>query len=222
VPFTLLWGSPWAHKGTSRTDNTGKFSIKNSGTSLSIDSLHKEGFRESRNMNRVFGYGDNTQPHHPDKAKPQQFLMIKDGSGPVYKKEMQIAFDWDGRPKEFEIGVGEIKEVLIVIPSRGTESPGIRGFDWKLVLKAKNGRVILARDGDAALAPEAGYVEEVFVKDDAGPGWMMNAKALFYMKTGSGKYAEIRIDAYPDIGSNDGISAYLSIRWNSSGGRSFE
>jgi hypothetical protein len=221
--FATAIGMPTGARGTVQTDLSGRFSITETGTSVNIESLRKPGYHEAQRTMRSFGYGNtNPEPHQPDRSRPQQFLLIKDGAASVLKREMNLAFDWDGTPKEFEIGTKDIKETLILIPSRGPERSGVRGFDWKLVLKSKNGQVIAAKMGDAPLAPESGYGEEIVVKDDAGPKWMANADALFYLRSATGKYAELRINAYPMRGSEDGLTAGLSIRWNSTGGRSFE
>jgi len=209
-------------KGSSRTDDTGKFSIKNSGTSLSIDSLRKEGYREASYMNRVFGYGMSSEPHQPNQANPQQFLMLRNDSGPVYKKNIHLAFDWDGKNYEFEIGDKDIKETLILIPSRGEIPKNINDLKWKLILKAKNGKVIQAVEGEGPLAPSSGYEEEIVLGQEIGPARVGSDTALFYLKTDAGKYAELRITAYPDRGSKAAMTAILSIRWNSSGGRSFD
>lgn len=208
-------------KGTTVTDSAGKFFIENSGTSLSINSLDKNGFREARQTNRTFGYGENAAPHQPDKSKPQQFLMIKEGGAPVYKKEMLLAFDWDGKPKEFEIGVKEFKETLILIPSRDPNITGQSNFYWKLVLRPKNGQVIRAKPDDAPLAPDSGYTHEIIL-GDAESKKVGSANALFYLKTDSGKFVELRLSVNPRGDLADGMTADLSLRWNPHGGRTFE
>ena len=208
-------------KGATATDSAGKFSIENSGTSLSIDSLEKNGFREARQTNRTFGYGENAAPHQPDGSKPQHFLMIKEGGAPSYRKEMLLAFDWDGEPKEFEIGVKEFKETLVLIPSRDPDIIGKSNFYWKMVLRPKSGQVIRAKLDDAPLAPDSGYTREIIL-GDAESKKVGGASALLYLKTDSGKFAELRLRVNPRGDLADGMTADLSLRWNPYGGRTFE
>jgi hypothetical protein len=208
-------------KGVTRTDNTGKFSLQNKGISISIDSLSKEGYREGRQSMKTFGYGANTAPHLPDVFNPQQFLMIENGSPPVYQKEKLLAFDWDGKAKEFDIGVKEVEGTLVLVPSRQSNIAGLSNFYWKLIVSVKNGQVARAKAGNALLAPDSDFSDEIVLGDaeSRSPG---AADVVFHVKSNSGKYAELRINAYPERGAEEGMTASLSIRWNPTGGRSFD
>ena len=173
-------------------------------------------------MRGSYGYGSKSKPHLPDESKPERFLMVKDAAPSSKKTIVSLKFDWNGIPKEFEVGPKEFSEKIILVPLRAAQRPGERGYNWKLILKGKNGQLILGKQGDAPLAPESGYADEVVLKQDAGPSWVSNADALLYLKTNSGKYAEFRITAFTDAGIQDSITGRLSVRWNTDGGRTFE
>ena len=221
--FATAVGIPTGARGIVQTDLSGKFSITENGTSVNVGSLKKEGFHEAQQTMRSFGYGNtNTEPHQPDQSNPQQFLLIKNGAAAVLKKEMNLAFDWDGIPKQFEIGIKDIKETLILVPNRSVIPKNLNDLVWQLVVKIQNGQVIRAKKGDGPLAPNSGFTDEIILGNEVGAAKVGNGMALFYVKTATGKYGKIRIDTYPERGSEDGLTAGLSIRWNPTGGRSFE
>ncbi len=208
--------------GTMRTDAKGRFSVSESGSSINIGSLLKAGYREAPRMSRTYGYGSKSVPHQPDEGNPERFVMVKDGALASLNVNVLLKFDWDGSEKEFEIGTKTFSEKIILIPSKEPQKPGERGYNWKLILKAKNGQLILGKNGDAPLAPDSGYADEIVLKQNAGPGWWGNADALLYLKTNSGKYAEIKIIAYADRGMESSATGRLTLRWNPAGGRAFE
>ena len=220
--FAVSLGLPTRAEGTVRTDADGKFSVTETGSSISIESFVKAGYKEARQMQASYGYGSNAAPHQPDELKPVRFLMVKDGAPASQKINVPMRFDWDGNAKDFEIGTKTFSEKIILIPSIEPQKPGETDLNWKLVLKAKSGQLILGKQGDAPLAPESGYADEVLLQKDFGAQRGSAAEALLYLKTDSGKYAELRITAYSDRGIESSVTGRLSLRWNPTGGRSFE
>lgn len=220
--FAPSLGLPTRAAGTVRTDAKGKFTINETGSSISFESFKKSGYSAARQMRASYGYGSSAAPHQPDEAKPVNFLMVKNGSTASIAVNVPLKFNWDGSAKEFEIGTTTFSEKVMIIPTREPQKPGERGYDWKLVLKVKSGQLIQGKNGDAPLAPDSGYSDEIILQQTAGPRWWSNADALLYLKTSTGKYAELRIIAYSDRGVESSVTGRLSIRWNQTGGRSFE
>jgi hypothetical protein len=220
--FAPSLGLPTRSDGTVSSDADGKFSVKETGSSISIESFVKAGYKEARQIQASYGYGSNAAPHQPDKLKPVRFLMVKDGAPPSQKINVPMRFDWDGNAKDFEIGTKTFSEKITLVPSLEPHKPGEPDLNWKLILKAKSGRLILGKQGDAPLAPESGYADEVLLQKDFGGQRGSAAEALLYLKTDSGKFAELRITAYSDRGMESSATGRLSIRWNPTGGRSFE
>lgn len=220
--FAPSLGLPTGSRGTAKTDSNGRFTIVNeSGATIGIESLNYLGYHNIDNAPRSFGYG-NAEPHKPDILKPIRFVMAKDGGQRSKKVNIPLKFDWDGLPKEFEIGPKGFPDKIILIPTRELLKSNGRDYNWKIVMKAKDGQLILGNNEAAPLAPNSGYTDNIVLQNDIEGQRGSKADALLYLKTNSGKYAELRISAYSDRGLEDSAAGYIDIRWNPDGGRVFE
>jgi hypothetical protein len=220
--FAPSLGLPTGSRGTARTDTNGRFAILNeSGTTIGIKALNYSGYHNIDNAPRSFGYG-NAEPHKPDILNPIRFVMAKDGGQRSKKVNIPLKFDWDGLPKEFEIGPKGFSDKIILIPTREPLKSNERDYNWKLVVKAKDAQLILGNNEAAPLAPESGYADSIVLQTDVEGQRGNAADALIYLKTNAGKYAELRISAYSDRGSESGITGMIDVRWNPDGGRAFE
>lgn len=220
--FAPSLGLPSRANGIIRTNALGKFSVKETGSSLSIESLMKKGYRQGRQMQGSYGYGSKSEPYQPDEFKPERFLMVAETTQASVKLNVPLKFNWDGLPKEFEIGPKEFSNKIILIPTREPLKSDERIHNWKLMIKSKDGQLILGKTGDAPLAPVSGYKDSIIIQRDIDGQWGSKADALIYLKADSGKYAEFRISAYSDRGLESSAAAYIDVRWNLDGGRVFE
>jgi hypothetical protein len=91
APSLLL---PTGANGTVLSNSEGKFLVTETGSSLSIETLIKKGYRQGRQMQASYGYGSNAQPHQPDESKPVCFLMVKDATRASVKVEIPLKFNW--------------------------------------------------------------------------------------------------------------------------------
>lgn len=220
--FAPSLGLPTGSRGTARTDTNGRFAILNeSGTTVSIKSLDYSGYHNIDNAPRSFGYG-NAEPHKPDILKPIRFVMAKDGGQRSQKLNIPLKFEWDGLPKEFEIGPKGFSNRIILIPTREPLKSNERDYNWKIVIKSKDAQLIVGKNEAAPLAPESGYADSVVLQTNVEGQRGNAADALIYLKTNAGKYAELRINAYSDRGVEDSITGRIHARWNPDGGRAFE
>ena len=148
--------------------------------------------------------------------------MVAEATQASIKLNVPLKFNWDGLPKEFEIGPKEFSGKIILIPTREPLKLGERIYNWKLVIRSKESQLILGENRDAPLAPESGYADNIVLEKDIEGQRGSKADALLYLKTNSGKYAEFRISAYSDRGVENSATGYIDIRWNLDGGRAFE
>ena len=220
--FAPSLGLPTRANGIVRTNVLGRFSVEETGSSLSIRSLMKTGYRQGRQMQGSYGYGSKSEPYRPDDSKPERFLMVAEATQASIKLNVPLKFNWDGLPKEFEIGPKEFSGKIILIPTREPLKLGERIYNWKLVIRSKESQLILGENRDAPLAPESGYADNIVLEKDIEGQRGSKADALLYLKTNSGKYAEFRISAYSDRGVENSATGYIDIRWNLDGGRAFE
>lgn len=220
--FAPSLGLPTGSRGIARTDTNGRFAILNeSGNTISIKSLSYSGYHNIDKAPRSFGYG-NAEPHKPDILKPIRFVMVKDGGQRSKKLNILLKFDWDGLPKEFETGSKGFSHKIILIPTREPLKSNEKEYNWKLVIKSKDGQLILGSNEAAPLAPESGYADSLVLQTNVEGQRGNAADALIYLKTNAGKYAELRINAYSDRGIESSVTGMIDVRWNIDGGRAFE
>jgi hypothetical protein len=220
--FAPSLGLPTRVTGKQKTNQNGRFSILNErGTTISIESLEYVGYHNLDKAPRSFGYG-NAEPHQPDMSTPIRFVMIRDGGERSKKLLSFLRFEWDGLPKEIEIGGNGLANKIIFVPTRQPLKQGERIHEWTLMIKAQDGQLILGINDGISLAPKSGYVNEIILERDKNGQWGSEANALIYLKTDHGKYAEIRLSAYSDRGAESSATGDIEVRWNPDGGRAFE
>ena len=220
--FAPSLGFPTWGQGTVKTNSKGEFSILNEkGKTISIQSLKYLGYHSLMRDPRSFGYR-NAAPHQPDPVSPVRFVMVKDGGIRSQKQDIPLKFDWDGNEKEFSMGPKGFPNKIILIPTRQPLKAGEKIHEWKLVVKVTDGQLFKAHNDGNSVAPVSGYSQEILLERDQGEQWGSEAQALLYLKTNTGVYAEIRLSAHSDRGSENGITGYADIRWNTDGSRVFE
>jgi hypothetical protein len=220
--FEPSLGLPTGSSGITKTDSAGRFSVLNeSGITIRVNSLTYPGYHNIDIAPRSFGYR-NAEPHQPDPTAPVSFVMIKDGGKRSLVFNESLKFDWDGGSKKISLGPSELLNQIILIPSRKPLIPGERVHEWKLVIKAQEGQLILGKNDGISLAPTSGYLDEIVLESDKGGQWGGKAEALLYLKTNAQTYAEIRLSAYSDRSSENSATGYVDIRWNPDGERAFE
>ena len=220
--FAPSLGLAAGENGSIRTSKDGRFTIKNeTGVTLEIKSLAKDGYHEVNRTVKSYGYGSNSNPHQPDRLKPEKFVMIRDGGNRSIKKYIPLAFDWDGKIKEISIPLSGRTEVIILTPEIIGQKPNSRDYNWRIKIQIKNAVVVTGKMGDARLAPIDGYLPEIKLESDIEGQWGSEANALLYIKTADNQFGEVIFSAYSDRGATEPTGS-LSIRWNQDGGRVFE
>lgn len=206
-------------RGESFSDSVGMFSVSNQrGRALQIDSMKKEGYRESKGGSKSFSFGDNSDPHIPDPKKPVIFLMIKDNLPKnQFSEEQEIHLIWNGEPNRIKL-IGQ-DSMLIVTATRDRNSGQIDGFSWSMDISIAGGKVFELAAGAALLAPVDGYVENIrfgFQANEAG--WQAGGDKNVVFKTKDGNYGIVCINFYTN--REDGRkSLYVKSTINLSGHR---
>ena len=153
------WGSTELRKGFRNTDGNGLFSIDGiRGASLTLPSLHKEGYREAGYREYCFRYSPNEpQNHKPDPSKPVEFMLIRDDlpqAGKIHNKI--LSFVWNTGPVKIDCGpiVG-----LIITPKRNGMNPAnkLQKFDWSVDVRAVGFGMIVLKENAPKVAPINGY-----------------------------------------------------------------
>ena len=220
--FAPSLGLTTGSSGSMHTLNDGRFTINNeTGSTLGIKSLSKVDYHELNGTVRSYGYGSTPEPHQPDQLNPVKYVMIRDGGNRSMKKRVPLRFDWDGTNKEIPISLPDRREVVILTPEITGQKPDSQDFDWSIKIQMKNAQLIVAKIGDARLAPINGYRSEIKLKNDVEGQRGSEANALIYFKTEDNRFGEMRFSAYSDRGSSTNTGNLL-IRWNPDGGRVFE
>ena len=205
--------------GTVVSGTDGKFSISGeTGVSLSIDVITKEGYSETPRNVRSFPFGDNSDPHRPNPLKPEVFIISK-GEAEAVRSDIRVRFNWDG--SSIRVPVEGLPESFILTGTRTGPSTAEK-YNWTFTLSLEQGGVQLGVKGGGALAPDAGYQESVSVAALASdPQWSAAANEWFFFRTKSGIYGRAKVfaRAYRDADSPTGT---INISYNPLGGRVVE
>ncbi|WP_367871342.1 hypothetical protein [Luteolibacter sp. Populi] len=221
--FAPSLGFPTGEVGNVRTAPDGRFEIiGKQGMTLGFDKVVKAGFHEAERMIRTFGYGNNAAPHRPDKAAPELFVLIRDGSSVSQQGELNLAFDWKGEALRFKLPLKGVEETLVLTPSREPAKPPARSYNWNLKVELDGGQVVMGTKGIAPIAPTEGYLPGLTVNGDPkGTRWTSTADILFYFKTKSGGCGQIKLKVYSDRDSTSRTGS-LDVSFNPDGSRVFE
>jgi hypothetical protein len=220
--FAPSLGLAARENGSISTSKDGHFTIKNqTGVTLIIKSLTKHGYHEVNRTVKSYGYGSNSNPHQPDRLKPETFVMRRDGGNRSIRKYIPLTFDWDGKIKEISIPLSGRNEVMFLTPEIIGQKSNSRDYNWRIKIQIKNALVVSGKMGDARIAPIDGYFPEIKLENDIEGQWGSEANALLYIKTADNQFGEVIFSAYSDRDATEPTGS-LSIRWNPDGGRVFE
>lgn len=206
-------------KGESSSDANGVFSILNQrGRALKVDSLKKEGYRESRGGNSSFGFGDTPDPHIPDPKSPVILLMVRDDLPKNLLSEIEgIHLNWNGEPNHIKLNDRDTQ--LNVIATRDRQPGQISGFTWNLDMSVAGGQIFELPTGAALLAPVDGYVEHIGFGFQANQAkWRAGGDKDFVFKTKDGNYGLLKINFHVNR-ENDEKSISVKSSINLSGHR---
>ena len=139
--FAPSLGLATGANGSMHTLSNGYFTIKNeTGSTLGINLLSKEGYHEVKRKVRTYSYGSNSEPHQPDCMKPEKFVIILDGGNRSIKKYIPLEFDWDGKIKEFSIPLPGRNEIMILIPEILGKIPNSQEKNWRIRIQVRTVR----------------------------------------------------------------------------------
>ncbi|CAN5410738.1 hypothetical protein BH23VER1_BH23VER1_02130 [soil metagenome] len=214
--------SPHSSRGSLTSDSSGMFSIfGETGTSLSIELLSKEGYEPSKDQRKTFGYSLGPAQHVPNRASPEEYVMLAlDELGTVNGTRRPISLSWDGEPQSFDLehltpdSGGKLRIVARRSGSKGR-------FDWSVSVTVEGGAVQEAMPGTGFVAPADGYKPRWECGYLATASrWGNGHDADVYYKIGE-TYGRLRLQIYAYRGPDE-VSIYVESFINTSGGRTTE
>lgn len=190
---------PWGNKFQKfnlTTDSNGCFVLENAaGDSLTIESVSKDGYRLSPRTQMGYGYGDVSNPHHPDPQNPVIIKMWRLGEPQALMSHnlTRIGIPVDGQPVQFDLFNG--KKVssggqLIVRSKRNPQilARGNARYDWSLELEIPRGGLSVNNDEFMYQAFENGYRENFkFDMPKSAENWTTALDQKFYIQLENGK-----------------------------------
>lgn len=222
----IMWDTNTVVRNTA-TDVNGAFSIKDKGDGFSFEEFKKEGYRKTKGQNFSFTYASNSERYVPEKAKPEVYMMVKEGELPSLIHKMRgMRLAWDGTPVYYDFKTGTLGQTggVKITALRG-EVKGVGSkarYDWSFRIEALEGGVLKTKPGDDTVAPEEGFMpfwECGYVSSD--PEWRMSKRSThFVFRFPDGNYGRLNtsISSDPRRNMHGLIYSYL----NSSGGRILE
>ena len=225
---------PWGNKFQKfniTTDSDGRFALENTtGDSLTIESAAKDGYRLSSRTQLGYGYGDVSNPHHPDPQNPVIIRMWKLGEPQqlVSHHLTRIGIPVDGQPVQFEL-FGGIKVSsggqLIVRLKREPQilPPGNARYDWSLELEIPRGGLAVNNDEFMYQAPEDGYHETFqFDMPKDAENWTTALDQQFYIQLENEKYFGSLFVHLSTIHNTPPLGIDLDIEINTNGSRNLQ
>lgn len=208
-------------KATCLSTKDGFFSIQGAkGLTLTILSIEKEGYRDSKQNLNSFGYRGTPDLHNADLKKPVDFLLISNNI-PKTKKlyNKRLTFSWNQDPVEIPIpSVGKIT----IIPKRDWKPYQLRDFDWQVEISMDGAELVEIEIGQAKIAPIDGYQKSFKYGSNKGDlQWAGAIRRHYAFRTDNGLYGFINFDLSPDR-EDGGQSTTLEVRLNESGSRSLD
>ena len=205
--------------GVIATNARGEFQIVNqSGKSLIIESLVKEGYSMDADQALVFGYVGTPEIHLPDAANPHSLVMVRnDSKTDLSKTRIKLVLPWDGEPVRVDMESGKISKSgdLIVTAYREPEKAK---FEWWVMLSIQGGRIQAAQKGKGFVAPSSGYQASWKCGFPSQKGeWRFGYdEQLFYKKADF--YGRLALQIYADAPPGS-VSVYINRYLNQNGGR---
>ncbi len=205
--------------GVIGTDAKGEFGITDeSGMSLIIESMAKDGYSMDPNQSLVFGYAGTPKIHLPERSNPHPFVMVGNESiSEITESRYELVLPWDGKPVRVDMETGEKSESGDLVVTAYREPEKAR-FGWRVSLSVRGGGVQAAQRGKGFVAPESGYQEswECEFPSQSGEWRFGYDEHLFYQK--EGRYGRLAVQIYADA-PPEGVGVYVDRFLNPSGGR---
>lgn len=209
----------WNPTGIIGTDARGEFRITNeSGMSLIIESMAKDGYSMDPNQSLVFGYAGTPKIHLPERSNPRPFVMVGNESiSEIAESRYEVVLPWDGKPVRVDMETGEKTESGDLVLTAYRE-PGKARFAWRVSVSVRGGGVQAAQRGKGFVAPESGYQEiwECEFPSQSGEWRFGYDEHLFYQK--EGRYGRLALQIYADA-PPEGVGVYVDRYLNPGGGR---
>jgi hypothetical protein len=195
------WGNKFP-KFERTTDSNGNFSLENvNGDSLTIESITKEGYLLSPKIKKGYGFGNVSDPFHPDQQNPVIIKMWKElgATEPLITGSHVFGMD-SGKTYTVDLIHGKKTEGdadgdLIISIKRPDEVNSRDRYSWSYSIEAINGGLIETDDEFMYLAPESGYypkIEKQF--DPTDSDWNFDIAKQFFIRTRGGQiYGRVQI-----------------------------
>lgn len=205
--------------GSIETGANGVFRLTNeTGMSLIIESLVKDGYSMDPNQRLVFGYAGTPRIHLPEKGDPHPFVMVENDSIPqIAERRFELVLPWDGKPVRVDMESGEVSGSgdLVVTAHR---EPGKARFGWQVSVSVRGGGIQAAQKGKGFVAPDSGYQASWKCEFPSQSGeWRFGYdEQLFYRK--ADRYGRLALQIYADAPPGS-VGVYIDRYVNPSGGR---
>jgi hypothetical protein len=216
-----LWGPDGkvSKSGTCSTGPDGRFEVHaGRGYDFTIRSLSKPGWLWAGREEWGVLYGDAPEPHHPDPARPVEFLMVpKDAPKPKRIFARSIKFDWNGAEARFQLG--EKAGTLVLSAKRRVVKPHRfhPTYEWSVDMRLEGGG-LRPCESRTVLAPKDGYAKSLHFGSADG----RNNSRWFVFRTDDGFYGKINLDIYPGRDKTSQCQASLYVFLNETGARNLK
>jgi len=224
------WGNQF-QKFNLTTDSNGTFALKNStGDSLTIESAYKDGYRLSSKTQKGYGYGDVSNPHHPDPQNPVILKMWKLGEPQqlISHHLTRIGIPVDGQPVQFELFNGKKVSSGGQLTVRLRRDPqiltqGNTRYDWSLELEIPHGGLAVNNDEFMYQAFEHDYHDVFkFAMPKDVENWTPVLNQQFYIQLENGKYFGSLVVHLSTIHNTPPLGLNLDIVINPNGSRNLQ
>lgn len=208
-------------KRVTKTDAQGLFSIsgmrgRTLGIGLDKPGYEYDGEKGPFHFTEFVGEKDR---YTPDRKNPVILTMWK-----LQGAEPMIFFDYRGYPvpptgnavridlktgKRVEIG-GDI--VVTLWHAEAEAGQRLQRYPWKAELAAPGGGLIESTSRRMYLAPETGYESTIIISQTGQePEYQKGIEKTYYLKTGSGQYARVRVDLNTDTSTK--YDSHVGLTW---------
>ncbi|MEA3213125.1 MAG: hypothetical protein QOE70_6182 [Chthoniobacter sp.] len=204
-------GDARAQSSTSsaKSDAQGRFAVTGMRGSHLLVRVSKNGYYSAPNRSDAFFSHDTADPvmnwrllpRGPE--EPAIFVLRKKGEGtPLIRlPHLSVIVGKDGRPVDIHLATGRAVPVgqgdIRIEMSVGSEVVGPdRQYDWRCRISVPGGGLLPRKDDFEFIAPEEGYQpEEIIEKPKSLPrdDWDTDVFRHYFVKTGSGNYARVRL-----------------------------
>jgi hypothetical protein len=212
------------------SDNDGNFRVVGeNGDVLTLESVHKSGYRLSLKSDLAFSYGESPEPFHPDASNPVLIRMWKEmPAGGLVSLRKLYGFVPDGRPYALDLVSGQKQEGqtvsgdLLVKVTRPKSIESRQQYEWSLELSVPSGGLVETEDESGFLAPESGYQQSVVVRRFPGEETWTEylAKDYFISSRNGTVFGFLHLRIRPNYNGESAI--FIEGRLNPSGSRNLQ